>query len=118
MPDRRLPLVGERARLVQMFARLIDNAVRFTPPGGRIALRVAAHGGQAEVTLRDTGPGIDPARFDDIFALPDGPRSSEGLGLSLLLARACAEAHGGTLEARARASGDGAEFVVRLPLAE
>lgn len=116
MPDARLPLHGERARLVHLFSRLIDNAVRFSPPGGRILLRVTVDDGVAEVVLRDSGPGIDPARFDDIFTLPDGPRASEGLGLSLLLARATAEAHGGTLDVRARPSGDGAEFVVRLPL--
>ena len=70
----------------------------------------------AEVAVHDEGTGIDPGRLEDIFHLPEASRSAEGLGISLLLARECAEAHGGTLEARSEGPGQGAEFVVRLPL--
>lgn len=116
LPETRLSLLGERRRLVQMFVRLIDNAIRFTPPGGRIALQARAHEGIAEVSVRDAGAGIEASRLEDIFRLPEGSRPAEGLGISLLLARACAQAHGGTLEARSAGLGQGAEFVVRLPL--
>lgn len=116
LPATRMPLLGERRRLVQMFVRLIDNAIRFSQPGSRIALRVSAQDGMAEVAVHDEGSGIEPARLEDIFHLPEAPRSAEGLGISLLLARATAEAHGGDLEARSDGPGRGAEFVVRLPL--
>jgi signal transduction histidine kinase len=116
VPQAPMPLLCERRRMVQMFVRLIDNAVRFTPPGGRIALRARVHDGVAEVTLRDGGSGIEPARLDEIFRLPEASRSAEGLGISLLLARACAEDHGGSLQARSAGQGEGAEFVVQLPL--
>ena len=116
LPETRLPIFGERRRLVQMFVRVLDNAIRFTPPGGRIALQVGVSDGMAEVVVRDAGSGIDTARLDEIFRLPEAPRSAEGLGISLLLARASAHAHGGTLEARSAGPGQGAEFVARLPL--
>jgi signal transduction histidine kinase len=116
LPQERMPVLGERRRLVQMFARLIDNALRFTPPGGRIVLQTRMHERMAEVNVRDGGAGIEPARLEEIFRLPEASRSAEGLGISLLLARACAEEHGGSLEARSAGPGHGAEFVVRLPL--
>lgn len=116
LPDARMPLLGERRRLVQMFVRLIDNAIRFTPPGGLIVLQATTRDGIAEVSVRDAGAGIEASRLEEIFRLPEGPRPAEGLGISLLLARACAQAHGGSLEARSAGLGQGAEFLVRLPL--
>jgi signal transduction histidine kinase len=80
-------------------------------------VRAQARDGFAETTLRDTGAGIEAGRLQRIFTLPEGSRASEGLGISLLLARACAEEHGGSLEARSAGPGQGSEFVVRLPLA-
>ena len=117
LPEARIPIVGERARLMQMFLRLLDNAVRFTPPGGSIVVIAEARDGFAETIVRDTGAGLEPHRLQSIFTLPEGPRSSEGLGISLLLARECAQAHGGTLEVRSAGPGLGSEFIVRLPLA-
>lgn len=116
MPERRMPLDGERQRLVQTLSRLLENAIRFTPPGGRIELSVSAEGGVAEVRVRDSGAGIPADRIDHIFDLPDAPRASERLGISLLLARACAIDHGGSLQAHSRGPGEGSEFVLRLPL--
>ena len=117
LPDRRLPIVGERGRLVQMFLRLLDNAIRFTPANGTIVVTVEAQDGFAVTTLRDSGAGIEAERLQRIFGLPEGSRASEGVGISLLLARACAREHGGSLEARSAGPGQGSEFVVKLPLA-
>lgn len=118
LPDARLPITGDRGRLVHMFLRLLDNAIRFTPDGGRIVVSARARDGFAETSIRDSGAGLDAARLESIFRLPEGLRSSEGLGISLLLARACAEEHGGSLVALSAGPGQGSEFVVRLPLAQ
>lgn len=116
VPDQRIPLHGQRQRLVQMLIRLLDNARRFTPAGGTVALRIAVEGTQATVRVIDHGAGIEPERLSSIFELPDGPRSSERLGISLMLARACARDHGGDLIAHSEGTGRGSEFSVRLPL--
>ena len=117
MPEQRMPLLAERQPLVQLFIRLLDNASRFTPEGGLIELDVALENGQAEVRVRDSGAGIEAERLASIFELPLKGRSGGGLGISLMLARACAQRHGGTLEARSEGPGHGSEFVLRIPLA-
>jgi signal transduction histidine kinase len=117
LPETRLPIVGDRGRLVQMFLRLLDNAIRFTPDGGSIVVSVQSREGFAETSIRDSGAGLERDRLERIFHLPEGPRASDGLGISLLLARACAEEHGGSIEARSAGPGKGSEFFVRLPLA-
>lgn len=117
MPDRRMPLVAERQAMVQLFVRLLDNAHRFTPEGGLIELEVSLQDGQAEIRVRDSGAGIDPDQLESIFELPVRGRSGGGLGISLLLARACAQRHGGSLVAHSEGAGRGSEFVLRLPLA-
>jgi signal transduction histidine kinase len=117
MPEQRMPLLAERQPLVQLFIRLLDNASRFTPEGGLIELDVALENGQAEVRVRDSGAGIETERLESIFELPLKGRSGGGLGISLMLARACAQRHGGTLEARSEGPGHGSEFVLRIPLA-
>jgi signal transduction histidine kinase len=116
MPEQRMPLLAERQPLVQLFIRLLDNASRFTPEGGLIELDVTLDGGQAEVRVRDSGAGIEADRLESIFELPFRGRSGGGLGISLVLARACAQRHGGTLVARSEGPGRGSEFVLRIPL--
>jgi signal transduction histidine kinase len=117
VPERRLPLRGDRKRLVQALIRLLDNARRFTPAGGRVGVRIVVDGSVAAVHVSDTGAGIEPGRHAEIFALPRERRDAEGLGISLLLARACAVDHGGALEVTSAGTGQGSEFVLRLPLA-
>ena len=117
LPEARLVVNGDRGRLMQMFLRLLDNAIRFTPDGGRIEVIVESRDGFVDTRIRDSGAGIEANRLERIFQLPEGSRASDGLGISLLLARACAEEHGGSLEARSAGEGQGAEFIVRLPLA-
>jgi signal transduction histidine kinase len=118
MPDRRLPVRGERQCLIQAIVRLLDNARRFSAQGGSVNLAIEVEHEFGVVRVRDPGSGIDPERLETIFALPECSRRSERLGISLLLARACAHAHGGSLEARSEGAGRGSEFVLRLPLAK
>ncbi|HKQ83605.1 MAG TPA: PAS domain S-box protein [Steroidobacteraceae bacterium] len=118
--DRGLTLNGDMARLVQLFTNLLNNAAKYTPPGGRIELAVKFDRGMAIVCVRDSGIGIPDhmvARVFDLFV--QGERSLDraegGLGVGLALARKLAELHGGSLEARSDGEGKGSEFLVRLP---
>jgi PAS domain S-box-containing protein len=115
------PLVGDPARLQQVFSNLLSNAIKFTGPGGDVAVRVRQVGATLEVLVRDTGRGIraeflphvfDRFRQDD----PSTPQSPGGLGLGLTIARHLVEHHGGTVEAASPGEGQGATFTVRLPL--
>jgi signal transduction histidine kinase len=120
MPEQRVPVEVERQRMVRLITRLLDNAHRFTPQGGTITLEVRPLDGHAEVHVRDNGAGIDADRMSTIFDLPLRGRTVSklgGLGISLALARACAEAHGGSLEAHSDGPDKGSEFVLRIPLA-
>lgn len=116
VPERRLPVLGDRLRLSRSILRLLDNAHRFTPTGGRIAIRIVVDEDWSSLHVSDDGVGIEAARLDEIFELPSSRRESVGLGLSLHLARACAQAHGGTLTASSAGTDRGSEFVMRLPL--
>lgn len=117
-PDR-LVLSADRARLTQVLANLLDNAVKYTPPGGRIGVSVAGGGPSpgAVVEVSDTGLGIPreelPQIWDRLFR-GDRSRSERGLGLGLSLVRAIVEAHGGHVEVRS-APGEGSTFSVHLP---
>jgi signal transduction histidine kinase len=108
------PLRGDEARLRQLVAILLDNAIRHSPAGGRVT--VAVHPG-ARLVVEDEGPGIAPEDLDKVFdrfwratGAPTG-----GTGLGLAIARWIAERHGGSIRAEARAAGTGARFVVDLP---
>lgn len=117
VPDARIPVLGERERLLRTILRLLDNAHRFTPAGGSIALHIEVGPEVASLHVRDSGAGIAPERLESIFELPRERRESAGLGISLHLARACAHAHGGTLTVTSAGPGGGSEFVLQLPLA-
>jgi two-component system sensor histidine kinase KdpD len=115
-----LPLVGIDALLVeQLLVNLLENAVRYTPPGSEIAVtaREVAHGVQIEVA--DRGPGVPRSEHELVFEkfhrLPGGARSA-GAGLGLAICKAIAQLHGGRIHVEDR-SGGGARFVVELPLA-
>jgi PAS domain S-box-containing protein len=113
---------GDRARLVQVLGNLLNNAAKFTPPGGRIELVLRSSGERAELSVRDNGQGIDPQRLPDVFNLfvqggPDEARAG-GLGLGLSLVQQLVALHGGDVSAYSVGQpGKGSEFVVRLPLA-
>lgn len=113
---------GDPARLHQIFWNLLKNAVKFTPPGGRITVRTSdAADGRLEAEVADTGVGIAPDVLPRIFtAFEQGDRSASrhlgGLGLGLAIAKALAEVHGGDLRGESAGPGQGAAFTVTLPV--
>jgi two-component system CheB/CheR fusion protein len=115
---------GDQNRLAQVVGNLLQNAAKFTGPGGRMRVSVAADEATRGAVVRvvDTGIGMTPemlARLFQPFAQADATldRSKGGLGLGLALAKGLVELHGGTITAHSAGVGQGAEFVVRLPLA-
>ena len=111
-------VVGDRTRLEQVAANLIDNAVKYTATGGRVDVEVRGENGRAVLRVRDTGPGIPADEltriFDRLFR-GDRSRAERGLGLGLSLVKAIVEAHDGTVEVNSE-PGRGAVFTVTLPL--
>ncbi len=112
-------VLGDRTRLVQVLSNILNNAAKYTPSGGQIALRVIPHGDRVTVTVTDNGIGIEPDVLPYIFDLftqaertPD--RSQGGLGIGLALVKSLIMLHGGTVDARA-ASGRGSEFEICVP---
>jgi CheY-like chemotaxis protein len=107
--------------LEQVFTNLLNNASKYTPLSGHIALSAVREGDEAVVRVKDDGIGIRAemlGRVFEMFQQADrvSGRASEGLGLGLALVRALVEMHGGSLEAFSDGPGTGSEFVVRLPL--
>jgi signal transduction histidine kinase len=102
----------------QVFANLLDNAIKYTSAGGIVSINVRAEGGQALVTFRDNGVGIPPGEQDKIWTRlyrGDKSRSQRGLGLGLSLVKAVVEAHGGAVSVASEPN-QGSVFTVRLPL--
>ena len=122
IPPEPLTLDADSVRLAQVFANLLNNAAKYTDPGGEIWLTAWREGNNVAVSVRDTGIGI-PAemlpRIFDIFTQVDrsAPRAQAGLGIGLTLVRMLVEMHGGSVAAASEGVGKGSEFVVRLPLA-
>jgi CheY-like chemotaxis protein/anti-sigma regulatory factor (Ser/Thr protein kinase) len=106
---------GDPTRLEQVVMNLLDNAVKYTPPGGRIDLRIASEAGAAVLRVRDTGIGIHPSSLPRIFDSFVQEHAQEGLGLGLTLVKRLVEMHGGTVSATSAGPSLGSEFVVRLP---
>lgn len=114
-------VAGDPARLEQIVANLVDNAVKFTPAGGRIGVSVEGDGDCAVLHVRDTGVGIAPGNLSRIFepfvqAEPGIGRAQGGLGLGLPLVARLVRMHGGTVSAASPGPDQGSEFTVRLPL--
>jgi PAS domain S-box-containing protein len=108
-------------RLAQAFANVLNNAVKYTDRGGGIAVSARVDGGDAVVSLTDTGIGIQPALLPAIFDMfvqiePASNRARSGLGIGLALTRRLIELHEGHIEARSGGLGAGTTFIVRLPL--
>jgi heavy metal sensor kinase len=110
-------VTADRTRLEQVAANLIDNALKYTPAGGRVDVEVGREGDVALLRVRDTGTGIPhdelPRIFDRLFR-GDTSRAERGLGLGLSLVKAVVEAHGGTVRVESE-PGRGSVFTVRLP---
>ena len=111
---------GDAARLQQVFWNLLKNAIKFTPRGGRVAVRTFNPApGQFALTVEDTGAGITPRTLPVIFrAFEQGEtretRSAGGLGLGLAISKAIIDLHGGTIRAESAGAGLGATFTVKL----
>jgi len=111
---------GDRTRLTQVFSNILHNAVKYTPPDGRIEVTLRTDRGHAIASIRDNGMGIPVEMLDHIFEpfaqldrsyeRPDG-----GLGIGLTLARRLVELHQGRIEARSAGRGNGTELLIELP---
>jgi signal transduction histidine kinase len=122
----RSTIVGDEIRLEQAFWNVINNAVKFTPVAGRIAVetRTVAEGRELEVAISDTGIGMTPAELARVFkafsqgdhVLRDGNRRYGGLGLGLAISQSMIERHLGTISASSEGRNMGTRFVIRLPL--
>ena len=112
---------GDPERLSQIFSNLLSNAIKFTPSGGRIDIHLQYVGADAVITVGDTGEGIVPEALPHIFerfrqADASFSRKHGGLGLGLTIARHLTELHAGTVRAESLGVGNGATFIVTLPL--
>jgi signal transduction histidine kinase len=109
----------DRNRMRQVFANLLDNAIKYTPANGRVTISVREEPGGATVIFRDTGIGIAPEEQEKIWTRlyrGDKSRSQHGLGLGLSLVKAVVEAHHGRVTVASQEAG-GSEFTVHLPKA-
>ena len=119
--DSGLIVSGDVQRLRQVATNLVSNAIKFTPAGGLVTVRLRRVGDQAELTVTDTGIGIAPDFFPNLFerfrrADASMTRDRGGLGLGLAIVRHLVEAHGGTITAQSAGDNKGAVFTVTLPL--
>jgi signal transduction histidine kinase/ActR/RegA family two-component response regulator len=115
------PTTGDASRLQQVVWNLLANAVKFTPKGGRVQVRLQRVNSHVEIIVSDTGQGIAPEILPFIFerfrqADSSSTRAHAGLGLGLALVKHLVELHGGSVVAHSPGNGEGATFVVKLPL--
>jgi signal transduction histidine kinase len=112
-------VAGDRERLKQVLVNLIDNAIKYTPAGGRVSVDVGIDGDTGFVTVEDSGIGIDPAHHERVFdrfyrVTPD--RGEHGAGLGLAIVKSICHAHGGSISLRS-VPGFGSIFQMNIPLA-
>jgi PAS domain S-box-containing protein len=122
LPDEPVELHADPVRIAQVFANLLNNACKYTAPGGRIDVIVQAEPEWLVVRVRDTGEGIAPEMLGKIFGLftqvtHPAERQQGGLGIGLSLVQGLVHLHGGSVEAHSPGLGGGSEFIVRLPRA-
>jgi PAS domain S-box-containing protein len=121
LPGEPIWVDGDAVRLAQILANLLDNAAKYTSPGGEITLSARRAGDAVELSVSDNGEGISAEalpRLFEMFSRGDRTGGQGGLGIGLALARHLAQMHGGTLEARSDGPGRGAQFILRLPAAQ
>jgi PAS domain S-box-containing protein len=121
LPPAPLRVEADPTRLEQILANLLNNAAKYTDPGGHVSLTAEQTGGEVVLRVRDTGIGIAPDMLPRIFGLfvqaeRRLDRARGGVGIGLTLVKRLVEMHGGTVEADSAGPGRGSEFVVRLPL--
>ncbi|HSN85256.1 MAG TPA: ATP-binding protein, partial [Thermoanaerobaculia bacterium] len=120
IPQETIRLEADPTRLEQVISNLLNNAAKYTMPGGQIWVTARLEPGEAVIEVRDTGIGVPPdvlERVFEPFVQSDGSlaRSEGGLGVGLTLVRSLVEMHGGRVEAHSPGLGQGSEFVIRLP---
>lgn len=124
LPSERADVNGDELRLTQALTNIINNAARYTDPGGRIVIKVALSDseepGNVCISVQDTGRGIEPHLLNSVFGMfvqGKDPlhRPAAGLGVGLALARSIVELHNGTVQAKSSGMGKGAEFIICLP---
>ena len=121
LPPQPVALHADPERLAQVFANLLNNAAKYSEPGGTISLRAYRDGDGVHVSVRDTGMGLEPDEIDRIFDLfaqleRGASQAQGGLGLGLTLVRELVDMHGGRVRVESAGSGKGSEFRVDLPL--
>jgi signal transduction histidine kinase len=121
IPPEAVQLEGDPTRLAQVVSNLLNNAAKYTDPGGLIELSASVENEHAVIRIRDSGIGIPAEMLGRVFDLfvqlnRTIDRSQGGLGIGLTLVRRLVELHGGTVEAHSEGLGKGSEFVVRLPI--
>ncbi len=118
--DAGIKVIGDNARLAQIFSNLINNAIKFTPAGGRIEVRIRRDYPCVKVTFSDTGQGISPdflpRLFESYTQADQGARWQRGLGLGLAICKHLVDLQGGEILAASEGLGKGASFTVRLPM--
>lgn len=123
-PDSELIVNADPTRLEQIIWNLVNNALKFTPNGGRVQLVASHDGGMARLDVKDSGVGIAPEHLNEVFDLfgqaetQHATHQREGLGIGLSLVRQLAEAHGGSVEVKSDGLGKGCTFTIRLPLSQ
>jgi len=121
LPAETVLLDADPVRLAQVVSNLLNNAARYSRPGGRISLTATTRAGELVLKVRDTGIGIEAKKLSQIFDMfvqldSSEPHPQGGLGVGLTLVRRLIEMHGGTVEAHSDGAGKGSEFIVRLPV--
>jgi signal transduction histidine kinase len=122
LPSEPVPLYGDEVRLGQVFSNLLNNAAKYTEPGGQIWVAAKQESDQIIVSVRDNGIGLSPEMLPvvfDMFMQADrsSTRSQGGLGIGLTLVKNLVELHDGTVSAQSPGPGGGSEFIVQLPVA-
>jgi signal transduction histidine kinase/ActR/RegA family two-component response regulator len=122
IPEEPLLLDADPTRIAQVVSNLLNNAAKYTPNGGRIELSARRDGGEAVISVTDTGLGIPAESLATVFEMfaqigQNSDRARGGLGIGLTLVRRLAELHGGTVTAQSPGVGKGSTFTVRLPVA-
>jgi len=111
-------VLADELRIEQVVTNLLSNAIKFTPTGGEISVHLARVGGQTELTVQDTGIGIEKAFLPHVFepfSQADTPNAKLGLGLGLSIVKYLVEAHGGDITVASPGLGLGTTFTVHLP---
>jgi signal transduction histidine kinase/ActR/RegA family two-component response regulator len=121
LPEQPVRLNADLTRMAQVLANLLNNAAKYTDEGGEIALEAKGDDREVTICVRDNGPGISAALLPqvfDMFTQADRTldRAQGGLGIGLTLVKRLVEMHSGSVDARSEGLGEGAEFIVRLPI--